>query len=90
MKNESEIRNKNYCLWFYIDPGGTFSLTKVYEGHFYKFTKTNILNGVFTKKYKGLYIAAYVEKYSLAIATNLNSICCVYKEKIVKATSHTE
>ena len=26
----------------------------------------------------------YVEKYQHVIATNLSSICCVYKEKIVK------
>ena len=31
---------------------------------------------------------AYVEKYSMVIATNPTSICCVYKEKIVKEDSH--
>ena len=30
-------------------------------------------------------VQAYVEKYSMVIATtNLTSNCCVYKEKIVK------
>ena len=30
----------------------------------------------------------YVEKYSMVIATNLTSIYCVYKEKIVKNDSY--
>jgi len=30
----------------------------------------------------------YVEKYSMVIATNSISICCVYKEKIVKNDSY--
>ena len=29
-------------------------------------------------------VLTYVEKYSMVIATNLTSICCVYEEKIVK------
>ena len=34
---------------------------------------------------------AYVEKYSMVISTNITSICCVYKEKIVKKkTTHTK
>ena len=32
--------------------------------------------------------AVYVDKYSMVIATNLTSMCCVYKEKIVKNDSH--
>jgi len=30
------------------------------------------------------YRQAYIEKYLMAIATNLASFCCVLKEKIVK------
>ena len=34
---------------------------------------------------------AYIEKLSMVIATNLAStICCVYKEKIVKKTTYIE
>ena len=40
---------------------------------------------VLVKNSKG--VLAYVEKCSMVIAANLTSICCVYKEKIVKNNS---
>ena len=40
-------------------------------------TKMFSLKGVFARK-------AYGEKYSLLIASNLTSICCVYRRKLLK------
>ena len=40
------------------------------------------LKGVFAKNERGY--KAYDEEYVLLIATNLTSICCVYKEKIAE------
>ena len=48
------------------------------------FTKN--LKGVFAKNERGYRLNAI--KKALLIATNLTSICCVYKEKIVKNDSH--
>ena len=53
--------------------------------NFGKYYKT--LKGVFTKNERG-YMAS-VEKYSIVIYTNLSSICCVYRRKLLK-TNHTE
>ena len=44
-----------------------------------------IIKGSVREKLKGLY--AQCDKKALLIATNLTSICCVYKEKIVKDVS---
>ena len=33
------------------------------------------------------WVPPYVEKYSMVIATNLTSICCLFKKKIVKTTN---
>ena len=43
--------------------------------------KKDNLKGSVREKWKGVY--AYVEKYSMVIATNFTSICRVYEEKIV-------
>ena len=45
-----------------------------------------MLKGVFAKNEMGYRLNAI--KKPLLIATNLTSICCVYKEKIVKNDSH--
>ena len=44
------------------------------------------LKGVFAKNERGYRLNAI--KKALFIATNLTSICCVYKEKIVKDVSN--
>ena len=44
------------------------------------------LKGVFAKNERGYRLNAI--KKALLIATNLTSICCVYKEKIVKDVSY--
>ena len=50
-------------------------------------TKGEFLKGIhLIHKLKG--VQAYVEKYSMVIAANLTSICCVYKEKIVNNDSY--
>ena len=46
------------------------------------------LKGVFAKNEKGYRLNAI--KKALLIANNLTSICCVYKEKIVKDVLYTE
>ena len=45
--------------------------------------KPNYLKGVFAKNER-----VYVEENSVVITTNLTSICCVYKEKMVKDDSY--
>ena len=44
------------------------------------------VKGSVLKKMKG--VQADVEKYSMVFATNPTTICCVYKEKIVKNDSY--
>ena len=48
----------------------------------------SIQNGLLIKGSVRKVVWVYVEKYSMVIATNLTSICCVYKEKIVKNDSY--
>jgi len=45
-----------------------------------------LLKGVFAKNERGYRLNA--KKKALLIATNLTSICCVYKDKIVKDASN--
>ena len=46
----------------------------------------NYLKGVFAKNERGYRLNAI--KKTLLIATNLTSICCVFKEKLVKVVSY--
>ena len=50
------------------------------------FIGPNFLKGVFAKNERGYRLNAI--KKALSIATYLTSICCVYKEKIVKDVSY--
>ena len=51
-----------------------------------KFNSNPFLKGVFAKNERGYRLNAI--KKALLIATNFTSICCVYKEKIVKDDSY--
>ena len=50
------------------------------------FALSFILKGVFAKNERGYMLNAI--KKALLIATNLTSICCIYKEKLIKDVSH--
>ena len=64
-----------------------FSPTNVVNLKFMNCVKSNNLSlkGVFAKNERGYRLNAIK---ALLVATNLTSICCVYKEKIVKDVSH--
>ena len=47
-----------------------------------------LFKGSVREKWKWVY--DYCDKKALLIDTNVTSICCVYKEKIVKDVSYTE
>ena len=64
-------------LVFYLKIGG---FTKISISRFKQHLKGSV-----REKWKE--VLAYCEKKALLIATNLNSICCVYKEKIIKNDS---
>ena len=46
----------------------------------------HIFKGSVCEKWKG--VQAYAEKYSMVMTTNLSSICCVYKEKMINNDSY--
>ena len=60
----------------------TYNVVLTSQKNNYKSKKKTRSKGSVREKWKEEY--AYGEKKSLLISTNLTSICCVYKEKIVR------